>query len=98
MRYKKTKNFRQKKGGQEGETDEETALVKSLEDMFYANDAGVASRLPKQLMKMMGIVVVCAAFGLTVWEAKTEIICLCMKGMSEATTIFSIDAAGQMYN
>ena len=67
--------------------------------MFYANDAGVASRLPKQLMKMMGVIVVaCAAFGLTVWEAKTGIICLCTKGMSEATTIFSIDAADQMYN
>ena len=67
--------------------------------MLYANDAGVVSRLPKKLRKMMRvIVVVCAAFGLTVSEAKTEIICLCMKGMPEATTIFSVEAAGQMYN
>ena len=58
--------------------------------MLYADDAGVVSRLPKQLRKMMGaIVVVCAAFGLTVSEAKTEIICLRTKGMLEAITIYS---------
>ena len=67
--------------------------------MLYANDAGVASRLPKQFRKMMGmIVVVCAAFGLTVTEANTEIICLRTKRMSEATTVFSVETAGQMYN
>ena len=67
--------------------------------MLYASDAGVASRLPKQLRKMMGvIVVVCAAFGLTVSEVKTEIVCLRTKGMPEATTTFSVEAAGQMYN
>ena len=67
--------------------------------MLYADNAGVVSRLPKQLRKMMGVVVVvCAAFGLTVLEAKTEIICLRMKGMPEATTIFSVEADGQMYN
>ena len=66
--------------------------------MFYANDAGVASRLPKQLRKMMGvIVVVCVALGLAVSEVKTEIICLRTKGMPEATIILSVEAAGQMY-
>ena len=44
------------------------------------------------------IVVVCAAFGLTVSEAKTEIMCLRAKGMRESTAIFSVEAAGQMYN
>ena len=54
--------------------------------------------MPKQLRIMMGvIVVVCAAFGLTVLEAQTEIICLRTKGMPEATTIFSIESAGQTY-
>ena len=44
--------------------------------MLYVDEAGVASRSPEQLMKMMGvIVVVCAAFGLIVSEAKTEILC-----------------------
>ena len=37
--------------------------------------------------------VVCAAFGLTVSEAKTEIMCLCAKGMPESTAIFSVEAA-----
>ena len=48
---------------------------------------------------MMGvIVVVCAAFGLTVSEAKTEIVCLRAKGMSESTAIFRVEAAGQVYH
>ena len=44
------------------------------------------------------IVVVCAAFGFTVSEAKTEITRLRAKGMSESTTIFSVEAGGQVYN
>ena len=47
----------------------------------------------------MGVtVVVCAAFGLTVSEAKTEIMCLRAKGMPESTATFSVEAAGQVYN
>ena len=47
---------------------------------------------------MMGvIVIVCSAFGLTVSEAKTNIMCFRMKGMPEETTISSVEAAGQMY-
>ena len=42
--------------------------------------------------------VVCAAFGLTVSEAKTEIMCLRAKGVPESTTTFSVEAAGQLYN
>ena len=44
------------------------------------------------------IVVVCAAFGLTVSEAKTEIMCLRAKGVPESTAIFSVEAAGKVYN
>ena len=44
------------------------------------------------------IVVVCAAFGLTVSEAKTEIMCLRAKGMLESTATFSVEAASQVYN
>ena len=44
------------------------------------------------------IVVVCAAFGLTVSEAKTEIMCLRAKRTPEFTAIFSVEAAGQVYN
>ena len=42
--------------------------------------------------------VVCAAFGLTVSEAKTEITCLRAKGMPESTVKFSVDVTGQVYN
>ena len=67
--------------------------------MLYADDAGVVSQSPEQLRKMMGVlVVVYAAFGLTVLEAKTEIMCLRAKGMSESTATFSVEAAGQVYN
>ena len=44
------------------------------------------------------IVVVCTAFGLTISEAKTEIMCLRAKGMPESTATFSVEAAGQMYS
>ena len=47
----------------------------------------------------MGVfMVVCAALGLTVWEAKTEIMCLRAKGMPESTATFSVEAAGQIHN
>ena len=65
----------------------------------YADDAGVVSYSPEQLRKMMGvIVVVCAAFGLTVSEAKTEIMYLRAKGMPESTVTLSVDAADQVYS
>ena len=44
------------------------------------------------------IVVVCAAFDLTVPKAKTDIMCLRAKEMPESTAIFSVEAAGQVYN
>ena len=44
------------------------------------------------------IVAVCAAFRLTVSEAKTEIMCLRTKRMSESTITFNVEAAGQVYN
>ena len=67
--------------------------------MFYANDVDVVSRLTKQIRKMMGVFMfVCAAFRLTVSEAKTDNICLRTKGMPEATTIFSVEAGSLMYN
>ena len=43
------------------------------------------------------IVIVCSAFGLTVSEARTDIMCLRTEGMPEDTTISSVEAAGQMY-
>ena len=47
----------------------------------------------------MGVIMVgCVAFGLTISEAKPEMICLRTKGMLEATTIFSLGAVGQIHN
>ena len=64
------------------------------------DDAGVVSQSPEQLRrKMMGvIVVVCAAFGLTVSETKTKITRLRAKGVPESIATFSVGAAGQVYN
>ena len=67
--------------------------------MLHADDAGVVSQSPEQLRKRIGvIVIVCSAFGLAVSEAKTEKMCLRMKGMPEYTATFSVEAAGQVYN
>ena len=65
---------------------------------IYADDVGVVSQLPAQLSKMIRVVVVvCALFGLTLSEAKTEIMCLRSKGMLESTAIFSLEAAHYVY-
>ena len=67
----------------------------ALWGMLYADDAGVVSRSPEQLRKTMGVIVVVrAAFGHTVSEAKPEIMCLRAKGMPESTATFSVEAAG----
>ena len=66
--------------------------------MPYADDARVVLQSPEQLRKMVGVIVVlCVVFGLTVSEAKTEIMCLRTKGMPESTARLSVEAAGQVY-
>ena len=70
--------LRKKKGvgGRGKSTTGEPVLATPLWGMLYADDAGVVSQPLEQLRKMRRvIVVVCAAFGLTVSEAKTEIMC-----------------------
>ena len=86
-------------GGLRGSNAGESALATSLWSIFYADDPGVVSQSPEQLRKIMGVVVVVyAAFGLTVWEVKTEILCLRTKGMSEFTATFSVETVDQVYN
>ena len=86
-------------GGRGEVTAKDSILATPLWDMLYGDDAGVVSQLPEQLRKMMGvIVVVCAAFGLTVSKAKTAIMCLRAKGMPESAVTISVEAAGQVYN
>ena len=77
----------------------ESVLMTPLCGTLYADDAGVVPQSPEKLRKMMGgIMVVCAAFGLTLSEAKTEIMCLREKGMPDSTATFSVEAAGQVFN
>ena len=64
--------------------------------MLYADDAGVVSPSPEGLEKMMTVIVTaCAAFGLMVSEAKTEIMCLQTK--SGGHVPFTVTAAGHVY-
>ena len=59
--------------------------------MLHADNAGVVSRSPEQLRKMMRvIVVVCSAFGFTVSEARTGIMCLRAEGIPESTASLSV--------
>ena len=69
-------NLRRKPGAS-GRTARDPAPATSLWGMLYADDAAVVSQSPEQLRKMMVVIVtVCEAFGLTVSEAKTEVMCL----------------------
>ena len=64
-------------GGRGGATSGEPVLETSLWSILYADDAGVVSKSTEQLRKMIGVIVgIWAAFGLTVSQAKTEIVCL----------------------
>ena len=86
-------------GGRVEATVGEPVLATPLWGILYADDTGVVSQSPEQLRKMMRvIVVVSAAIGRTVSEAKTEIMCLRTKGVPESNAIFSVEAVGQMYN
>ena len=109
MRFKEDKSImdalvhlRKKRGaGGRGELiGGESVLATPLWGMLYADDAEVVSQSPEQLRKMTGVIVVaCAAFDLTVSEAKTEIVCLRAKGIPESTATFSVvEVAGQAYN
>ena len=65
--------------------------------MLYAGEAGIASRSSEGLERMMTVMVTaCLSFGLTVSEAKMEIICLETKGGGKVC--FTIGVAGQVYN
>ena len=64
--------------------------------MLYADDPGIVSRSSEGLERMMTVIVTaCSSFGLTVSEAKTEIMCLETKGGGKVS--FTTNAAGQVY-
>ena len=82
-----------KSTGGGGKEEEE---VPRLWGMLYADDAGIVSRSSEGVEKMMTVIVTaCSAFGLTVFEAKTEIMCLQIKGGGKVS--FTINAASQVY-
>ena len=70
--------------------------VQRLWGMLFADDAGIVSRSSEGLERMMTVIVTaCSAFGFTVSEAKTEIMCLEIKSAGKVS--FTINAAGQVY-
>ena len=71
------------------------AEIQPIWGMLYADDAGIVSRSRNSLAKMADIVAVCASFGLTVSEAKTETKCLMTKRMNRVTCY--TEAADQVY-
>ena len=86
-------------GGRGEPTAGESVLATPLWGILYADDAGVVSQSSEQLREMMGVImVVCAAFGLIVSEAKTEIMCLRAKDMPEPAAILSVEAMDQVYH
>ena len=94
-------HLRKKKGawGRGEATAGESVLATPLWGMLYAGDAGVVSQPPEQPRKMMGVIVVVGvAFGLTVSEAKTEIICFRANGILESLATFNIETADQVNN
>ena len=68
----------------------------NLWSMLYADDAGLVSRSPRSLAKMMATVVeVCGAYGLTVAETKTET--MVMRPPGHVAEDLRMEAAGQRY-
>ena len=65
--------------------------------MLYADDVGIVSRSPEEgLEKMMTVIMAaCAAFGLTVSEAKMETMYLQTKGGGHVPS--TVTAVGQVY-
>ena len=87
-----------KKPGASGRTARDPAPATSLWSMQYADDATVVSQSPEQPRKMVVVIVtVCEAFGLTVSEAKTEIMCLRTRGIPDVAATFSVEAPGRVY-
>ena len=83
-------------GKVDGRRGEEGEEVQRLWGMLYADDAGIVSRSSEGLERIMTVIVTaCSSFGLTVSEAKTEIMCLETKGGGKV--FFTINAASQVY-
>ena len=83
-------------GKVDGRRGKEAKEVQRFWGMLYADDAGIVSQSSEGLERMMTVIVTaCSSFGRTVFEAKTEIMCLETK--DEGKVSFTINAAGQVY-
>ena len=70
--------------------------MRRLWGILYADDAGIVSRSPEGLKRIMTVIVTaCSLFGLTVSDAKAEILCLETKGGGKVS--FTTNAVGQVY-
>ena len=82
-------------GKVDGRMGKEGEEVQRLWCILYADDAGIVSRSSEGLERMMTVIVAaCSSVGLTVSEAKTEIMRLETKGGGQVS--FTINAAGQV--
>ena len=64
--------------------------------MLYADDVGIVSRSSEGLERIVTVIVTaCSSFGLTVSEAKIDIMCLETKGGWKVS--FTINSAGQVF-
>ena len=83
-------------GNVDGRRGKEEEDVQRWWGMLWADNAGIVTGSPGGLERMMTVIVTaCSAFGLTVSEAKTEILCLQTKGGKKVS--LTINAAGQVY-
>ena len=99
VQFQRKKDKGEKRRGRHGLAkstggEEEEALT--LRGTLYNDEAGIVSRSRGGLEGMMTVIVTaCAAFGLTVSEVKTEIMCLQTKDEGEVS--FTVTAADQVH-
>ena len=98
LQIKKEKGGGKKGGARAGRVDgqrKEKEEAQTLWGMLYADDVDIVSRSSQGSKMMTVIVTSCAAFGLTVSEGKTKIMCLQTKGGGHVP--FTVTAAGQVH-
>ena len=98
VQLQRKKNVKKRGPSPTAEVDDRTGQkeVQMLWGMLNVDDACIISRSSKGLERMLPVIATaCAAFGLTVYEENTEIICLQTKRGGKVS--FTMDAASQVY-
>ena len=92
------KNGTPRTGKFDARVGEEEKEAHMLWGMPHPDDASISSRSSEGLEKMITVIVTArSAFGLTVSEAKTDIMCLQTKDGGKVSVSFATNAAGQVY-